>query len=140
MHSIEQVPEFRTLVLGVPLTEVVTMGEEAFLRTGLFLVSSGATDAGIKLVFFDGVDEGRRLEAVAARVGASFFLHFAGIDGRLNAADDEAGAKVVDEVVTELNRLGEVVSRVDVDKRHGDAAWGKGFGCKVSHHNAVLSS
>ena len=47
---------------------------------------------------------------------------------------------VVDEVVTELNRLGEVVSRVDVDKRHGDAAWGKGLGREVGHHNAVLSS
>ena len=91
-------------------------------------------------MFFDGVDEGRRLEAVAACVGASFFLDFAGIDGGLNTADDEAGAKVVDEVVSELNRFREVVSRVDVDQRHGDAAWGKGFGCKVSHHNAILSS
>ena len=40
VHAIEQVPELRTLVLGVPLAEVVAVGEEAFLRTGLFLVAT----------------------------------------------------------------------------------------------------
>ena len=140
VHAVEQVPQLGTLVLGVPLAEVVAVGEEAFLGAGFFLVAAGPTDAGIKLVFFDGVDEGRGLEAVAARVGAGFFLDFSGVDGGLNAADDEAGAESFDQVVSGFNRFREVVSSVDVDQWHGDAAWGESLGRKVGHDNAILSS
>ena len=91
-------------------------------------------------MFFDGVDEGRGLEAVAARVGARFFLDFAGIDGRLDAADDEPGAEALHQVVAEFEGLGEVVAGVDVNERHGDAAGRKGLGREVGHHDAVLAA
>jgi hypothetical protein len=81
-------------------------------------------------VFFDGVDEGRRLEAVAARVGAGFLLDFAGIDGCLDAADDETGTEALDEVVSEFEGFGEVVARVDVNKRHRDATGAKALAAR----------
>ena len=140
VHAVEQIPKLGALVLGVPLAEIVAVGEEAFLGTGLFFVAPRPADARIELVFFDGVDERRRLEAVAARVRAGFFLDFAGVDGRLDAADDETGAESFDEVVAELDRLGKVVSRVDVHERHWDASRCKGLRREVGHHDAVLSS
>ena len=44
MASIEQVPQFGALSLGVPLPEVVAVGEEPLLGASLFLVSSTAAD------------------------------------------------------------------------------------------------
>ena len=139
VHTIEQIPKLGALVLGVPLAEVVAVGKEAFLGACLFLVASRPADARVELVFLDGVDERRRLEAVAARVGARFLLHLAGVDGRLDATYDEASAEAFDEVVTELDRLGKVVSRVDVHQWHRDASWGEGLGREVGHHDAVLA-
>ena len=116
------------------------MGEEAFLGAGLFFVASGPTDAGIKLMFFDGVDKRGGLEAVATRVGPRFLLDFSRVDGRLDASDEEAGAKSFDQAVSELESLGKVVAGVDVDEWHGDAPWGKRLGRKVGDHDAVLAS
>ena len=140
VHAVEEVPQLRTLVFGVPLAEVVAVGKKALLRTCLFFVSSCPSNARVELVAFDGVDEGGGLQAVSACVGARLLLDFARIDGRLHTAHDQTRPQAFDEVVAKGNGLREVVSGVDVDEGHGDAARREGFGREMGHHDAVLSS
>ena len=92
------------------------------------------------MVSLDGVDEGGGLQPVAACVGARLLLDFARIDGRLHTAHNQTRPQAFDEVVAKGNGLREVVSGVDVDEGHGDAARREGFGREMGHHDAVLSS
>src|SRR5690606_20365170 len=61
---VEQVPKFRSLSLGVPLTELVTEGEYAFLGAGFLLITSGATNAGIEAELLNGLQQGHSLSGI----------------------------------------------------------------------------
>ena len=126
VHAIEQIPKLGALVLGV-LAEVVAVGKEAFLGVP-FPRRVAPRRARVELVFLDGVDERRRLEAVAARGGARFLLDFAG-DGRLDATYNEAGAEAFGKGCHGIRSSREVVSRVDVC-RHRDASWAKALAAR----------
>ena len=89
-------------------------------------------------MLFDGVDQGGRLKAVAAGVGAGLLLDFAGVDGGLDTAHNQAGTQMLHKVVPKLQSFWKVVACVDVHQRHGDATRGERFGCQMGHHNAVL--
>src|SRR5690606_28648866 len=86
---VEEVPELGSLVLRVPLTEAVTVGEEALLGAGLFLVAAGATHCRVDLQLGDGVEERHRLERVAARVRPRLLDDAAAVDRVLDVADEK---------------------------------------------------
>ena len=62
--AVVQVPKLRALVLGVPLTEVVTVAKEALLGPGLFFVPPCSTESSIELMGLNRGDEGWSLDAV----------------------------------------------------------------------------
>ena len=92
LSAVEDVPELRALVLRVPLSEFVTMTEEAFLGTSFFLISSGTTDGCIEFIFLQGVEQGSGLQFVAGSIITRFFLHSSLVDAFLHAAHDEFGS------------------------------------------------
>ena len=57
LAPVEDVPQLRTLILRVPLGELIAMAEEALLGTGLLLVATGTTYGCIKVVLLDRVQE-----------------------------------------------------------------------------------
>ena len=116
------------------------MAEEAFFCPRLLFITSRTADAGVVLTFFDGVEQGRGLQSVAARLRSGLFPHTSRINGRLHAAHNELHAEALGQSVTKLDGLGEVVARVDVHELHGDAGRGKGLGRQMGHHDAVFSA
>jgi hypothetical protein len=71
--AVEQIPQLGALVLGVPLRELVAVGEEALFGACLFFVAPRAADGAVEFQFLDGVHKRHRLQGVAAGVDA-FFL------------------------------------------------------------------
>ena len=63
--AVVQVPEFRSLVLGIPLAEVVAVAEKALFGTGLLLVPSRSAATSVEPVGLDCRNEGGRLDLVA---------------------------------------------------------------------------
>ena len=86
MLTVEQIPQFRALVLRVPLTKIVAVAEETFLRSCLLLVPSRPANAGVVLARFDGFEQGGGLQSVAACL-APVSSCTSCIDGGLDAAD-----------------------------------------------------
>ena len=138
--AVVEVPEFWSLVFGVPLAEFVAVAEEAFFGSGFFFVASSAADAGVEVFVFDGVEEGGGLEVVAAGVVAFFFDDSAGVDAVLDGSDEEVDAEVFDEGVAEGEGFGEVVAGVDVEEGVGDGGGLEGFLAEVGKHDAVLAA
>ena len=136
--AVEEVPEFGALVLGVPLAEVVAVGEEALLGAGFLFVAASAAEAGVVLVLLDGIEQGDGLEFVAGGVGAFFFDDAAGINGLLDVADDERGADEVHEFIAVAHGFGEIVAGIHVDEREGHAGGPEGFFCKPCHDDRVF--
>src|SRR5690554_6067202 len=56
--SVQNIPKFRTLVFGIPLPELIPMGEETLLSPSLFFVPPTTTDCAINLMRLDGIEQG----------------------------------------------------------------------------------
>ena len=61
LPSVEQIPQFGALVFGVPLAELIAMGEEALFGARLLLVPSPAADGCVDLQLLDPIQERDRL-------------------------------------------------------------------------------
>lgn len=138
--TVEEVPEFRALVFWIPLAEVVAVGEETFLGAGFFLVAATASEAGIVLVFLDGIEEGDGLEFVAGGVRAGFLDDAAAIDGFLDVSDDELGAEEFHELIAVMHGLVEIVASIDVDEGERWAGGPEGFFGEPCHDDRVFST
>src|SRR5699024_1190858 len=108
-----QGPEFRALVLGVPLAEVVAEREHPLLRACLLLVAAGAPHQRGEPVVFGGLQQHRSLRAVAGAV--AFLPYPPRIDRLLHGPHDESNAQFCDPPVAELEHLSEVLAGVDMD-------------------------
>ena len=138
--AVVETPEFRTLVLRIPGTELVAERVDPLLRSGLLLIAAGATEKRVETVSSDAVEQRRCLESVTARAGPRLLDHFPGIDGVLHRGDHETGTELLDPTISECEHLGEVVARVDV--HHGDRQLRRPEGLlgESKHHNAVLAA
>ena len=119
--AVVEVPELRTLRARVPLPEVVAEREDPLLRARALLVSPCAADRRVEAVLGHRVEERRRLQLVARRARPCLLDHAALVDRLLHRGDHEALAELGDAAVAELDRLGEVVARVDVHEREREA-------------------
>src|SRR6185369_15465673 len=111
-----QAPQFRTLVLRVPLAEFVAEAEDTFLGAGLFLVAAGAADAGVETEFLDGFEQGHRLVLVAR---FAFMLEDDGaaLHRILDRTYDQPLAQFGGALVAEGDDFLVVVAGVDVHQR-----------------------
>ena len=105
-------PEFGALRFRVPLAKIVAEGENAFLRTRFFLVTTRAADAGVKAVLGNGFEQRYGLSGIAAVGIGVAQAHRAFFDGLLHAADDQTFAQFGHALVAKRDHFGEVVSRV----------------------------
>ena len=137
--ALVQLPQLGTLGLGVPLPERVAEREHPLLGPGLVLIPASATEGGVEPVGVDGIEQGRRLQAVA-RGDRPRVCHPALLDGVLHARDQQAGALGLDLCVPVVEHLGEVVARVHVEHREGDLPWLERLGRQMQQDGRILSS
>src|SRR5680860_44915 len=82
--AVVEVPQLRSLVLRVPLPEVVTEREHPLLGTSLVLVTASPAEDGIEAVLLDPVEQRDGLEAIPGGLGAGFLHDATGVDGGLD--------------------------------------------------------
>ena len=116
------------------------MGEEALFGAGFFFVTAGAAQSGFEVELFQGVEEGDRLQAVPAGVGAGLFDDPPLVDRVLDVPDDEAGADLFHVFVSKVDRLFEVVAGVDVQKGEWDLGREERFAGQVGHGDRVFAA
>jgi hypothetical protein len=138
--SVEKVPKFGALIFWVPLAEVIAVGEEAFFGAGFFFIAASATEAGIVLMFFDGIEEGDGLKFVAGSVRTFFFDNPAGIDGVLNETNDELGTEEFYEFIAVDHGLLKVVTGIDMNQWEGRTCGPEGFFCEPCHHDGIFTA
>ena len=114
--------------------------EYTLLGPGLVLVAAAATEDGIEAVLLDRVQERDALEPVADGLRARILGDPAGVDRRLDGADDELGAQLGDPAVPVVDDLGEVVAGVDVHQREGEPGGPEGLLGDLQHHRGVLAA
>src|SRR6266540_2790511 len=119
MAAVVQAPQLGPLVLRVPLPELVAVREHALLGASLLLVAATAAEHGVEAVLGDRLEQDRGLEPVARRARAVLDDPSGG-DRIGNRGDDEPDSQLGDPAVAEVERLGEVVPRVDVHDRERD--------------------
>jgi hypothetical protein len=139
LAAVEDVPEFWALVLGIPLSEAVAVGEEPLLRSSLFLIAASATQCDVGFEHSEGVEQGHDLEAIPARGGSLLLLLSPRIDRLLDRPDVELSANPLNETIAEVDRLGEVMTRVHVRERERDLGGSEGLLRQVHHENGVLA-
>src|SRR5699024_11574118 len=71
--GVEHAPQLRSLVLGVPLAELVAEGEDPFLGPCFFLVPPGTTEGRVEAVVLDRFQKRRSLQTVASAPAARGF-------------------------------------------------------------------
>ena len=105
--AIEDVPQLRALVLGIPLAQTVAEGEDALLGAGFLLVAPRSTESGIVVAFAQRVEQGLGLEQSAAalraqpeRIGPRFERGSVGMDDQL---DPSSAAKLSRNSIISLN-------------------------------------
>src|SRR6185369_3053836 len=111
---IVEVPQLGALIFGIPLTELVTKGEEALLRARLFLVAPRAADGGIEAMVAKAGQQSLRFEEAATILRAKVEGIGARGDGRLIAPDEEVSADLLHASVPEFVHLGKFIARVHV--------------------------
>ena len=62
--TVEQVPEFRSLIFGIPLMKTVAKAVNAFLGPTLLLITTGTTKRSVKLVVVESLLQSSRLHDV----------------------------------------------------------------------------
>ena len=117
LPTVEDVPQFGALVLRVPLPKIVAVREKTLLGAGLLLVTAGATNASIELVFLDGIQQSGGLQTVATGIIALFLLHATFVDTLLHRSHNQLRTQFCHECIPIFERLPEIVPRVDVQQR-----------------------
>src|SRR5437660_7710331 len=118
---IVETPHLRPLALRLPLTELVAEREDALLGASTLLVAPCATEGGIEAVLANRIQQRHGLQRVARGARAGLLDDATAPDGLLNRGHDQGLTNLAHPPVAELERLGEVVARVDVHNRKGKA-------------------
>ena len=138
--GVVDVPQLGTLVLGVPLVELVAEGEDAFLGAALFFVAAGSAKGGVELVLVEGVEQGLGLHQVGVYLRTVGEGAYAGMKGFHVAFDNEVPAVFLGIPVAELKHFLELPLGVDVHQGEGGTTGGKGFFGQTYHDAGVLAN
>ena len=137
--GVVEIPDFRALVLGIPLPEPVTEAEEAFLGAGFFLVAPSAADTAVKTKFLNRPQQHRRLQAIPADLpGRHVRQSF--LDGVLDGADDQLRAELLRAPVAEFDQLRKLVARLNVEERHRQVARAERFFREAQEADGILAA
>ena len=138
--GVVEVPQLGTLVLGIPLAELVAEAEDPLLGPGLLLVPAGPAEDGVVAPLRDGPQQRRRLQPVARGPRRRVLHGPAGVDVVLHPRHHQADAEVLGVAVPELEHLVEVAPGVHVQDGEGHRGRPEGLPRQVQHDDGVLAA
>src|SRR5581483_6706599 len=124
----------------VPAAKLLTDGEDAFLGPRFFLIATGATDAGIEMEFFDGVQQRIGLQLVTAGEFAHAIGKLFGTDGIFHLTDDQGLSDGGGELIAETKRFRKVMSGVDMHQWERKFTGPEGFQRQMNKRDRVLTT
>jgi hypothetical protein len=128
------VPQFRTLILRIPLVELITEREDTFLCARLLFIATGATESRIEFVFIQCVQQRLCLHQVRMHFTAMRKRSYTCFKSFHIALYNQVPAVLPGILVTELNHLLELPLRVDMHQRERNLTRSKSlFG--QTYHN-----
>ena len=134
-----EVPDFRSLVLRIPLAKTVAEAEEALLGAGLFLVAPRTADAAVELEFIDRGEQRGDLQPVPADL--AWRRHGPALRDRiLHPADDEPRAEFPGATVAEFVHLGKMVPGIHIEQRHGGSRRAEGLLRQAKETDRILAA
>ena len=114
---VEQVPQFWTLVLGIPLTECISERENSLFGSGAFFVAARTPDRGVEFVLLQGGKQCFSLQVPATSRNAQFQRVGSSCNGFFVAVHDQPRTDRSCKSVAELEHLFELVAGIDVQQR-----------------------
>src|SRR5690606_13421957 len=87
--AIQHIKQLWTLVFLIPLTEIISNGENPFFSSGLFFISPSSTDTSIKFEFLDGIQKRSSLKGISTGISSTLLTNFTLIDRILHVAYDQ---------------------------------------------------
>ena len=137
--SVVDVPELRSLVLGIPAVEAIPEAEDALLGPGLLLVTTGAAEGRIEATGVEGLLEGLGLHDVGVVPGPVV----EGVDPVSDTirvgVDDQVEAQLGGGPVPELDHLPELPGGVHVQYRERDLPGEERLAGDVQEYRRVLA-
>ena len=140
LAAIENIPQLRALILRIPLTEGITMREEALLGTRLLFVTTTATKGSVVLAFFKCLQQGYCLQTIAASACALLLHDLAFVDGLLNRTDNQVRAQFCDVLIAKLHSFRKVVPRIDVQQLERQFGRPECLFRQVRHDDGIFSA
>ena len=137
--GVVDVPQFRTLVLRVPLVEFVAERKDTFLGTRFLLVAAGSTEGGIEFVFVKSMKQGLCLHQVGMYLATVGERSYAGTESIHVAFHNQFPAMFGGIFVAELQHLLKLPFRVDVHQRERRTSGCKGLFGQTYHYRRILA-
>lgn len=116
------------------------MREETLLGTGFLLVATRSADCCVELVFFDSVEQGSCLQAVAAGIVTRLLPDAPRVDRLLHGADDQLRPEAFDQSVAIGDCFTEIVPGIDVQQRKWNPSRIKGLVSQMGNDYRVLAA
>jgi hypothetical protein len=115
--AVQELPELRSLVLGIPLPVGVAKREDPFLGARALLVAPRAAESGVEVAGLERVEQRLGFQRAAAGLGPHK-ERLRPVSDRLGVGvDDQPGADLGRVPIAELDHLAELVRGVDVQQR-----------------------
>ena len=136
--AVIQIPQFRTLILGIPLAILIAEGEDPLLGAGFLLVAPGAAECDVESTLGQSVEQGAGLQKTAALLCSEPKRAGAFVNRLPVGVNDQPRSDVTDEIVAERDHFMELVCRVDVQQRKRNLARVESLLRQPDHHRRVL--
>ena len=138
--SVVKIPEFRSLILRIPLAVAVSVGKEAFLGSSLFLITPRSAQRRIASQLVERVEKSDGLKGVARRSRTDFLLDPPLVDAVLHKSHLKAQVEVVNKPVPKFQSLRKVVSCVHVKQRKRDGRRIEGLVSQIGHDDRIFAA
>ena len=138
--TVEDVPELWSLILGIPLSEIIPVGKETFLGPGFLLIAPPSSQGRIKFELLDGIQQCNGLQHVAAGIDPGLFHNLSRIDGVLDQSHNHASSGIFHQLVAKHQGFGKIVTGINMQAGEGDHLGPEGLTGQVIHYNGVLAS
>ena len=137
--GVVDVPQLRTLVLRVPLVELIAERIDTFFRPALLFIATSASESGIELIFIERMQQRLRLHQVRMHLASVRERPYTGIECLHIGFHDQVPSEFLRIVVAELNHLLELPFGIDVHQRERNFSRRKSLFCQANHDGRVFS-
>ena len=114
LTTIKYVPQFRALILRIPLAKLITMAEESLLCSRLFLVAACTTNSSIEMIFLYRIQQCGSLQLISRSIITGFLFHTTSINTLLHRTNYQFCPKSLCKRIAIIYRLLKIVTCVDV--------------------------